>query len=215
MIVRGQRSTGKVREPVAWTFTRSDGGRSFCTVLGNPGDFSNSPFQHLLFNAVYWAVGRDAPSGLPADPDERREAEGWHRPGTKVMAGAFRDMRTLLRVPAGVGKGDYSISWQSQPQATVYFNGEKLSVRAPGEWKIPGQILRPGDLNLLVLRLSADRAASGKEFPALGIGNLAFPLAKEHWQQSYSSDPEAEVAFPIPPQFGAPTDLIQAWPLSR
>ena len=88
-------------------------------------------------------------------------------------------------------------------------------MKAPGEWLVPGKILKSGDLNLLVLRLSADRADSGGDFPSLGIGNLAFPLAKEHWQQRYSSNSEVDSAFPIPPQFGAPTDLIQAWPLPR
>jgi hypothetical protein len=183
--------------------------------LGNAADFSTPAFQHLFFNAVYWAVGRDAPSGLPADPDVRREEEGWHPPGGKVVAGAFRDLRTLLRVPAGLAKGDYSLSWQSQAKASVYLNGKKLSPRAAGEWKVPDKILKPGDLNLLVVRVSADRTVSGKDFPSLGLGNISFPLPEEHWQQRYSSDPEAEVAFPIPPQFGAPTDLIQGWPLPR
>ena len=215
VIASGQRKKEKAREPVAWTFTRSDGGRSFCSVLGNAADFSTSAFQHLLFNVVYWAVGRDAPSGLPADPDVRREAEGWHPPGGKVVAGAFRDLRTLLRVPTGLAKGDYSLSWQSQAKASVYLNGKKLSPRVAGEWKVPDKILKPGDLNLLVVRVSADRAVSGKDFPSLVLGNISFPLPEKHWQQRYSSDPEAEVAFPIPPQFGAPTDLIQGWPLPK
>ena len=215
LIVSGQREKGKVREPVAWTFTRSDGGRSFCTVLGSPGDFSTPSFQHLFFNAAYWAVGRDAPAGLPVDPDVRREAEGWHRPGGEVVTGVFRDLRTLLRVPAWVGKGDYSLWWQSQAKASVYLNGKTLRAVAQGQWMIPHAVLLPGDLNLLVVRVAADRAVSGKDFPSLGLGNLSFPLPAKHWQQRYSSDPEAEVAFPIPPQFGAPTDLIQGWPLPR
>jgi hypothetical protein len=215
LIVSGQREKGKVREPVAWTFTRSDGGRSFCTVLGSPGDFSTPAFQHLLFNAAYWAVGRDAPAGLPVDPDVRREAEGWHPPGGEVVTGVFRDLRTLLRVPAWVGKGDYSLWWQSQAKASVYLNGKTLRAVAQGQWMIPHAVLLPGDLNLLVVRVAADRAVSGKDFPSLGLGNLSFPLPAKHWQQRYSSDPEAEVAFPIPPQFGAPTDLIQGWPLPR
>jgi hypothetical protein len=90
-----------------------------------------------------------------------------------------------------------------------------LTVKAPGEWLVPGKILKPGDLNLLVIRVPVDRGDSSGDFPALGSGNLAFPLAKEHWQQRSSSDPEVETGFPIPPQFGAPTDLIQGWPVPR
>ncbi|MCP4849958.1 MAG: cysteine hydrolase family protein [Verrucomicrobiaceae bacterium] len=214
-VIVGGESDGKAGEVVAWAFTRSDGGRSFYSALDIPGDFVRSPFQHLLFNAVYWATGRTAPSAVPEDPDTRREAEGWHLPGGKVLAGSFRDLRTLLRVPTGVGKGDYSLSWQSRPKATVYLNGKELSKKQAGKWNIPDQALKPGDLNLLVVRVPVDRAVSGKDFPSLGVGTLSFSLPEKHWQQRYSSDSEVEVMFPIPPQFGAPTDLIQGWPMPR
>lgn len=43
-------------EPVAYTFTRKDGGRSFYTSLGSPSDFQNASFQALLRNALLWAA---------------------------------------------------------------------------------------------------------------------------------------------------------------
>ncbi|MCH2060735.1 MAG: isochorismatase family protein [Verrucomicrobiales bacterium] len=215
LIAAGKGEQEKADQPVAWAFTRSDGGRSFYTVLGSPEDFSTPAFQHLLFNAVYWAVGRNAPLALPQDPDVRRQTEGWHRVGSNVLKGAFRDLRTLLKVPGGLVKGDYSIWWESQPKASVYLNGKTLRAVGQGQWKITPEAILPGDLNLLVVRVSADREVSGKDFPSLGLGNLSFSLPEKHWQQRYSSNPEAEVAFPIPPQFGAPTDLIQSWPMPR
>ncbi len=51
-------------EPVAWTFVRADGGRSFYTSLGHPADFENTAFQRLLANAVFWAAGLDVPAAL-------------------------------------------------------------------------------------------------------------------------------------------------------
>jgi hypothetical protein len=51
-------------EPLAWTFTRRDGGRSFYTSLGHPKDFTQPDFQRLLLNAIYWAAGRTAPNDL-------------------------------------------------------------------------------------------------------------------------------------------------------
>jgi nicotinamidase-related amidase len=39
-------------EPVAWTFARADGGRSFYTSLGHPDDFSRAEFRTLLKNAL-------------------------------------------------------------------------------------------------------------------------------------------------------------------
>ena len=45
---------GHPREPVAWTYLRADGGRSFYTSLGHLRDFDEPAFQQLLRNAVYW-----------------------------------------------------------------------------------------------------------------------------------------------------------------
>lgn len=50
--------TGHPPEPVAWTFVRADGGRSFYTSLGVPADFQNPAFARLLRHGVLWAAGR-------------------------------------------------------------------------------------------------------------------------------------------------------------
>ena len=44
-------------EPLAWTFVRRDGGRSFYTSLGHADDFADPRFQRLLVNAIYWVGG--------------------------------------------------------------------------------------------------------------------------------------------------------------
>lgn len=43
-------------EPLAWTFTRADGGKTFYTSLGSPGDFKNPSFVRLLRNGLIWAT---------------------------------------------------------------------------------------------------------------------------------------------------------------
>ncbi|MFN7289576.1 MAG: ThuA domain-containing protein [Pirellula sp.] len=48
---------GKPAEPTAWTFQRSNGGRSFYTSLGHKDDFQIPAFQRLLFNGLVWASG--------------------------------------------------------------------------------------------------------------------------------------------------------------
>ncbi|PQO46517.1 ThuA domain-containing protein [Blastopirellula marina] len=55
---------GQPAEPVAWTFTRADGGKSFFTSLGHKTDFDNPAFQRLLLNSVYWAAGREVPEAF-------------------------------------------------------------------------------------------------------------------------------------------------------
>jgi len=48
----------KPSEPIAWTFVRADGGKSFYTSLGHPDDFSEPAFRKLLVNALRWAAAR-------------------------------------------------------------------------------------------------------------------------------------------------------------
>jgi nicotinamidase-related amidase/type 1 glutamine amidotransferase len=48
-------------EPVAWTFSRSDGGRSFYTSLGHPGDFELPQYRRLLYQGLLWALDRPIP----------------------------------------------------------------------------------------------------------------------------------------------------------
>lgn len=49
---------GKPTEPVAWTFVRADGGKSFYTSLGHPDDFAEPSFRKLLVNALRWAASK-------------------------------------------------------------------------------------------------------------------------------------------------------------
>lgn len=44
-------------EPVAWTFIRRDGGRSFYTSLGHVDDFAQPQFEALLAAGIHWACG--------------------------------------------------------------------------------------------------------------------------------------------------------------
>ncbi len=47
---------GNPPEPMAWTFVRADGGKSFYTSLGHVDDFSGQVLPGLLVNAVSWAL---------------------------------------------------------------------------------------------------------------------------------------------------------------
>jgi nicotinamidase-related amidase/type 1 glutamine amidotransferase len=59
---------GQAAEPVAWTFQRHDGGRSFYTSMGHPKDFANVHFNRLLLNSVCWAAGMPAPENVAISP---------------------------------------------------------------------------------------------------------------------------------------------------
>lgn len=58
-------------EPVAWTFERAGGGRSFYTSLGHRTDFENPVFRRLLRQAIDWALQRPASAEDCVCSDER------------------------------------------------------------------------------------------------------------------------------------------------
>ncbi|MBT6919710.1 MAG: hypothetical protein HN985_08305 [Planctomycetaceae bacterium] len=47
---------GHAPEPVAWTFRRADGGKSFYTSLGHIDDFHGPILPPLLLNAIEWCL---------------------------------------------------------------------------------------------------------------------------------------------------------------
>lgn len=49
---------GHPAEPIAWTYRRADGGKSFYTSLGNTEDFRGLVLPALLGNALVWALGK-------------------------------------------------------------------------------------------------------------------------------------------------------------
>ncbi|XZE44504.1 ThuA domain-containing protein [Pirellulaceae bacterium SH467] len=57
-LLMGRIPDGK-QEPVAWTFQRSNGGRSFYTSLGHVSDFEQSAFAELLKNAIDWSLNKN------------------------------------------------------------------------------------------------------------------------------------------------------------
>ena len=63
-------------EPVAWTFIRSDGGRSFYTSLGHPGDFQQAEFEALLSGGIHWACGLETHSLADIQQQNKRYAAG-------------------------------------------------------------------------------------------------------------------------------------------
>ncbi len=66
-------------EPVAWTYIRSDGGRSFYTSLGHPGDFEQAAFEALLSAGIHWACTLDVHPQAEVQQQNERYAAGQGR----------------------------------------------------------------------------------------------------------------------------------------
>jgi len=56
VLMTGRWGDQKPYEPVAWTYTRPDGGQSCYITLGGVEDFQTDVFQKLLKNALVWAT---------------------------------------------------------------------------------------------------------------------------------------------------------------
>ena len=59
LLLEGRLDVGEApAEPVAWTYIRPNGGRSFYTSLGHSNDFGGESFPKLLENAIGWALAQ-------------------------------------------------------------------------------------------------------------------------------------------------------------
>lgn len=66
-------------EPMAWTFIRNDGGRSFYTSLGHVDDFAQPEFEALLAAGIHWACGLEPHSLSDIQAQNERYANGQGR----------------------------------------------------------------------------------------------------------------------------------------
>jgi len=67
---------GQPAEPVAWTYVRADGGRSFYTSLGHASDFAEPHFQELLLNAILEACGLERRNSDEISVEQQRHSIG-------------------------------------------------------------------------------------------------------------------------------------------
>ncbi len=65
LLMMGRVNGRTPEEPVTWTFTRKDGGRSFYTSLGHADDLAIESVRRLIVNGIYWSAGLSIPDSLP------------------------------------------------------------------------------------------------------------------------------------------------------
>ena len=225
VLLQGDVEGRQPSEPLAWTFTRDDSGRSFYTSLGHPDDFATSGFQRLLVNAVYWAAGIGIPDTLPEHPDQRRLMESQWSP-IDLNAGSRHErllkapvawFRTLVRAPSILPNEQVSLILPHElKHVSVFLNGSKVAraTDSEGSFALPTELWQPEQLNLITLQCPKPSAPQEPEFvilasqaPMLKVGKRAVSLPGS-WQCAATEldfPPNFE-AFSIPPQFGAPTD---------
>ena len=127
-----------------------------------------------------------------------------------------------MRTPSTLPSGELSLILPPEmPGAAVFFNG--IAVGPPankgGLLQLPKELWETEQLNLITLRCKTPSGGASQfqllasQPPMLKLEDRS-ALLDGPWQcvntATESSDQLA--AFPIPPQFGAPTDLIHNWP---
>ena len=216
-------------EPVAWTFKRADGGRSFYTSLGHEGDFQNPAFIRLLVNALHWAADRRVPEDVPVEAGDYRNhwtampvPSSWEAGSNGVLKDydGYGWDRGGIRVPenwAPESKDDFHIATLvmqaplAGDEVGLWFNGDRLTWSSSGGLGaiVEGKSLKPGDDNLLVIRLKMARGPRGlRTAPVLarvGDNREAMPL-EGRWQFRVGDD-ESWSNMPLPPKFGGATDM--------
>lgn len=216
-------------EPVAWTFKRADSGRSFYTSLGHEGDFQNPAFIRLLVNALHWAADRRVPQQIAFNTGDFQKhwtsmpvPSSWEAGSGGVLKDydGYGWYRCVIRVPenwAPDSKSDFHIATLAMqaPLAgddiDIWFNGDKLNWSSSGGLGafIDSKSIKPGDDNLLVIRLKMARGPRGLHtIPVLaraGRAREAMPL-KGRWQFRIGND-ESWANMPLPPKFGGSTDM--------
>ena len=217
-----------VRQPIAWTFTRPDGGRSFYTSLGERQDFANQGFVQLLRNAVYGSAGLTIPAAIPTPSPRQTLERHW---AAVAVPGAFAGeskqalhdyhgpiwFRCVVRVPKAwrghtakltisTAGRDVRVWWNGVPIAGETVAGDGATFRHTHG--VDAATLVAGDANLIVVRVGAATESVFPSAPQLsGSRDDASISLAGRWQFRIGDDP-TWTKMPLPAKFGTSTDIV-------
>lgn len=206
-------------QPVAWTYLRANGGRSFYTSLGHAKDFENPVFLQLLHNAVRWATNQPISARSDSSNQLAKRLESW-----RIVAAPMNEADSLAwqadlahgpawyRCFVSIDKdqGEQGLQLKVPANSQAWWNGTLLKAvddSSSDIVNIPAAILTKGDLNQLTIRM--EEQGRGKVMnvaPSLLEKNHSRPL-EGNWQIKISGD-EASAALALPAKFGASPDAI-------
>jgi len=210
--------TGRVEgaspEPVAWTFLRRDGGKSFYTSMGEPSDFDNRDFLRLLRNGICWAAGVDSTASISQSEREGAK-EAWSLvsvPASNAEAPSRSSRwvwyRCAVRLrDSWIDRDGVFLEFPDENRKLqVWWNGTSLQNAAPEKrWPVAENVIEVNDANLLVVRLSAENGLIDQA-PQLRSGPRQFAL-RGRWQRRFGDDPSwSNIA--LPARYGTSTDIV-------
>lgn len=210
------KAEGHPTEPVAWTYQRADGGRSFYTSPGHPKDFANVNFQQLLLNGIHWAVGLNQPPAIKLSDPSTDPQRHWVTvdvptgrredvPANLQPTGQADWYRCVIRIPTDWNGEPLLLKTdESSPISGVFLNGIAVKF-SKGVAVIPKSSVNIGDANLLTVRVPG------------GAGLIPSPtlFAEKHWTlplagkwQHRIGDDESFASMPLPSKFGGSSDIV-------
>lgn len=224
------RVEGQAPEPVAWTFERASGGRSFYTSLGYRSDFEGNPdFQRLLVNGIYWAAGLEPPEEFTVAgtiEDYRRQWMPMPVPGTweEGSNGILSDYngpawyRCVVRIPAEWASAGDGLTVRLPVVARdVFINGVRLHGCWAGysEFFVRPELLQWGDANLITVRAeNSDLMRDETYSPIVYLFDGGDPTRDSTrinltgtWQFRIGDDPSF-ATLPLPAKFAAATEIV-------
>lgn len=205
---------GKPAEPVAWTFQRKEGGKSFYTSLGHLGDFKQPEYVRLLANGIYWAAGLDPADVTVSEKVTVHEAPHWsvvQIPGVEQARNTnqSRWYRCVVRVPDKWMSGKpllLKVAGAEGTEVNAWLNGVSLKKTDAG-FQIDCQPVVADDANLIVLQVKGEtNEPDFHSVPQLISATGALPLAGR-WQYRVGNDPQF-ANMPLPAKFGTVTDIV-------
>jgi len=207
-----------LRQPVAWTYRRPDGGRSFYTSLGHPADFQKAAFRQLLSNALHWCAELSEFSDTAVVTGRRRFETRWVNvrvPATwrEAAAGDLEDYsgpgwyRCVVRLPKRwLGNSPLKLKLGKRSAAKAWLNGVAFKPDAAG-LTVPTSAIALDDANLLVVRIAGQGPAPGITTSPVLSGSAGQIVLDGRWQFRIGDDPTWS-NMPLPAKFGTATDIV-------
>ena len=179
---------GQAPEPVAWTYHRDGGGKSFYTSMGHPTDFQDSSFVQLLENAIYWAADIEptAPHG--------NESGHWQTTQVPEVRNGTVWYRCAIRFDS---TEPHRLRWPEERNYQAWLNGTKIV-----SGHIPKSGILPDEVNLIVVRTEGGLS----EAPRLIAGESRRDL-DGRWQYRVGDD-DRWSNIPLPARFGISPDIV-------
>jgi sugar lactone lactonase YvrE/nicotinamidase-related amidase/type 1 glutamine amidotransferase len=201
------KAEGHPEQPVAWTYQRADGGRSFYVSPGGPKDFANIHFQQLLLNGIHWAVGLQQPGRIAQHATA--EIPHWSPVSVPLRNVASQNtvwLRCVVCVPSDWATSDATVeTGPNEGIEGVFINGHSAQFNpASGVAVLPADAVEAGEANLLTLKMRPGATLSAA--PVFRAGDHCISLSGS-WQMQIGDDASL-AGMPLPSKFGGSSDVV-------